>query len=116
MEARQEQGGGDGSDAPGPGQQEQQGVVEGGEEESRERQHESEERGGEPGVQRQRGKEEGRCRLTNGHGLGRHSSTGKWYGVMRLTVFLLLLFVVFGFFYKFFIIFPGLSSLTRKST
>lgn len=54
-EARQEQGGGDSGDAPGPGQQEQQGVVERGEDESRERQHESEERGGEPGVQRQRG-------------------------------------------------------------
>lgn len=90
-------------------------MVEGGEDESRERQHESEERGGEPGVQRQRGQEEGRGRLTNGHGLGRHSSTGKWYGVMRLTVFLLL-FCCFVFFINSLLSFLGLSSLTRKST
>lgn len=86
-EARQQQGGADGGDTPGPGQQEQQGVIEGGEDESWERQHESQECGGEPGVQRQRGQEEGRCGPANGHGLGGHKSTGKWGGITCLTDF-----------------------------
>lgn len=64
-EARQQEGDADAEEGPRPRQeQQQQGVIDGGEEESREGQDEPEQRGGEPGVQRQRGQEEGRRRLT----------------------------------------------------
>lgn len=44
-------------------------MMKGAEEESRDRQDESEQRGGEPGVQRQRRQEERHCRLTRGYRL-----------------------------------------------
>lgn len=54
VETRQKQGGADAGDAPGPSQEKQQGVIEGGEDKSWDGQDEPEEHGGEPGVQRQR--------------------------------------------------------------
>lgn len=62
-EAREEEGGADAEEGAGPGQEQQQGVMGGGEEEAREPQHQPEQRGGEAGVQRQGGQEEGRQRL-----------------------------------------------------
>lgn len=62
--ARQEEGDTDAEHGPRPGQEQQQGVMDGGEEEGRERQDEPEHRGGEPRVQRQRRQEERRHSLT----------------------------------------------------
>lgn len=78
METRQKQGGADAGDTPGPGQEEQQGVIEGGEDESRNGQDEPEEHGGEPGVQRQRRQEDRHCGLTHGYCLERQNSTEKY--------------------------------------
>lgn len=64
-EAREEEGGADADEGAGPGQEQQQGVMDGGEEEGREPQDQPEQRGGEPGVQRQGGQEEGRQRLAH---------------------------------------------------
>lgn len=67
-EARHQEGDADAEEGPRPRQeQQQQRVIGGGEEESREGQDEPEQGGGEPGVQRQRGQEEGRRRLTCRH-------------------------------------------------
>lgn len=54
METRQKKGDTDVGNAPGPGEEKQQGVMKAAEDQSRDRQDESEQCGGEPGVQRQR--------------------------------------------------------------
>lgn len=54
METCQKQGDADVGNTPRPCQEQQQGVMEGAEDKSRDRQNESEQRGGEPGGQRQR--------------------------------------------------------------
>lgn len=66
METRQQQGHGNTNDAPRPGEEEQQGVREGAEDQSRNGQDESEQRGAEPGVQRQRRQQERHCCLAQG--------------------------------------------------
>lgn len=65
VEAAQQQGGADGEEAPRPGQEEQEGVVEAAQDEGRGGQDESDQRGGQPGVQRQRGHEERHDRLAH---------------------------------------------------
>lgn len=54
VETRQKEGDTDVGNAPGPGEEEQQGVMKAAEDQSRDRQDKSEQRGGGPGVQRQR--------------------------------------------------------------
>lgn len=78
METGQKQGDADAGETPGPGQEEQQGVIEGGEDESRDGHDEPEEHGGEPGVQRQRRQEDRHSCLTHGYCLERQNSTGKY--------------------------------------
>lgn len=64
-EAREDEGGADAEEGAGPGQEQQQGVMDGGEEQGRQPQHQPEQRGGEPAVQGQGGQEEGRQRLAH---------------------------------------------------
>lgn len=69
MEASQQRRDADGRDAPRPGQEQKEGVLEGAEDKSREGQDESEQRGCRPGVQGQRRQEERHGCLTQGCGL-----------------------------------------------
>ncbi|TNN78729.1 hypothetical protein EYF80_010899 [Liparis tanakae] len=70
-EARQPQRGADGGDAPRPDQEQQeQRVMQGTEDQSRDGQDEPQQRGRQPGVQRQRGQQQPRSRPARGHGLG----------------------------------------------
>lgn len=65
-ETSQQQGGTDAGHAPRPGQEQQQGVMEGAEDESGDGQDESDQRGDQPGVQRQRRQEERHRCLAHG--------------------------------------------------
>lgn len=67
--AGQDEGDADAEKGPRPRQEQQQGVIDGGEEEIREGEGEPEQRGGEPGVQRQRRQEEIRRRLARSYRL-----------------------------------------------
>lgn len=69
METHQKEGDTDVSNAPKANQEQQHGVMEGAEDESWDRQDELEQRGGEPGVQRQRRQEDRHHRLTRGQNL-----------------------------------------------
>lgn len=69
-EARQQQRGADGGDTPRPDQEQQeQRVMQGAEDQSRDGQGESQQCGRQPGVERQRGQEQRRSRPARGHGL-----------------------------------------------
>lgn len=79
-EARQQEGEADAEEGPGPRQEQQHGVMDGGEEEARERQDQPEQRGGEPGVERQGRQEERRRRLTRRHRLEIGMENQHWRG------------------------------------
>lgn len=76
MQTGEQQGDGDGGDAPRPNQTEQQGVMEDAEDEPRDGQDESDQCGGQPGVERQRRQEESHCSLAHGRCLEEQKQRG----------------------------------------